>query len=79
MRASIQKTLLLLLAILIGALADSNNFTYPPANGEILYIPSGTPLTIEWNCSYDNLNLRLFQLNSDGSYNYSTILCKSKQ
>ncbi|KAK4546835.1 hypothetical protein LTR36_001567 [Oleoguttula mirabilis] len=74
MRTFVHRTLLLLPSVLIGAIADSNSFTYPPSNGETLYVPSGTALTIQWNCSYDNMNLRVFQQRADASYDYNTIL-----
>jgi hypothetical protein len=69
-------SLLLLPSLFSCTLATDNSFVYPPPSG-MLYVPPGTPLTIEWTTDYASINLRVFQENDDGSFNFNTILCKS--
>lgn len=67
--------LVLLSCVLLGVVATDNGFIYPPAEGELLYFPSGTSVTVKWKSNYDRVNLHVFQLQSDGSYSYNILLC----
>jgi len=58
------------------AFSAENAFIWPPAARQTLFIPIGTPMIVQWNSTYANLNLRLYQKDPNGPFIYQSLLSK---